>query len=467
MSNSELLRLIPRVDSIIEAIPKDIYEQMDMKHVKFFVDEELSNIRSRVLKGIQTDLDPSLVVERIVFRIRAALRPNLKRVINATGIVLHTNLGRAVISKHAMKHLYDTMTHYNTLEYDLELGKRGSRYAHIETLLCKLTGAEAALVVNNNAAAVILILNTLASENEVILSRGELVEIGGSFRIPDVMKASGCKLIEVGTTNKTHLHDYESAISEQTKMILKVHTSNYQILGFTKSVSRIELATLCKSRGIPFYEDLGSGAMFDFSPYGRNKETLVSECIEEGVDLLSFSGDKLLGASQAGIIVGKKAYIDRLKKNQLLRALRIDKLTLAVLEDTLLTYLSDDKLKMNNPTVHMLSLSADQVLEKVKDFVKDYQTELQDVGLKVSIESMTSQVGGGAMPLENLASYGICLRGNVNLNRVQFALRQLDIPVILKVEDEAMYLDFRTIFVDDYAPLIRGLVEVLSGGEDE
>lgn len=467
MSNSELLRLIPRVDLIIDAIPKDIFEQMDMKHVKFFVDEELSNIRLRIMKGIQTSLDPALVTERVVTRIRAALRPNLKRVINATGIVLHTNLGRAVISKRSMNHLYETMTHYNTLEYDLELGKRGSRYAHIEALLCKLTGAEAALIVNNNAAAVILVLNTLANENEVIISRGELVEIGGSFRIPDVMKASGCKLVEVGTTNKTHLHDYESAINEQTKMILKVHTSNYQILGFTQSVSRVELATLCKGRGIPFYEDLGSGAMFDLSPYGRVKETLVSECIEEGVDLLSFSGDKLLGASQAGIIVGKKAYIDQLKKNQLLRALRIDKLTLAVLEDTLLTYLSENNLRMLNPTVHMLSLSADQVLEKVKSFVKDYQTELQDVGLKVSIEAMTSQVGGGAMPMENLPSYGICLRGNINLNRLQFSLRQLDIPIILKVEDDAMILDFRTIFEDDYEPLIHGLIEVLSGGDDE
>lgn len=467
MSNKELLRMIPKVDLLMEAMPKEIYEMMDAKHVKFFIDEELSNIRTRLIKGIHTDIETDKITKKIVQRIESALTPNLKRVINATGIVLHTNLGRAVISKRTMNHLFDTMTHYNTLEYDLELGKRGSRYAHIEALLCKLTGAEAALVVNNNAAAVILILNTIANNHEVILSRGELVEIGGSFRIPDVMKASGCTLVEVGTTNKTHLTDYESAITENTQMILKVHTSNYQILGFTKSVPRADLAELCRRRDIPFYEDLGSGAMFDLSTFGRSRETLVSECIEEGVDLLSFSGDKLLGASQAGIIVGKKMYIDQLKKNQLLRALRIDKLTLAVLEDTLLTYLSDDCLMRNNPTVYMLSLSADQVLEKVKSFVKAYQVELQEIGLKVSIEPMTSQVGGGAMPLENLQSYGLCLRGSINLNRVQFALRQLEIPIILKIEDDAIYLDFRTLLDDDYEPLIKGLVDVISGGLDE
>ena len=467
MNNKEQLRMIPKMDLIMDAIPREIYEMMDAKHVKFFIDEELSNIRTRLIKGIHTNLEIGEITEKIVQRIEAALRPNLKRVINATGIVLHTNLGRAVISKRTMNHLFDTMTHYNTLEYDLELGKRGSRYAHIEALLCKLTGAEAALVVNNNAAAVILILNTFANNHEVILSRGELVEIGGSFRIPDVMKASGCTLVEVGTTNKTHLSDYESAITEKTQMILKVHTSNYQILGFTKSVSRTELAELCHTRDIPFYEDLGSGAMFDLSPYGRNRETLVNECIEDGVDLLSFSGDKLLGASQSGIIVGKKKYIDKLKKNQLLRALRIDKLTLAVLEDTLLTYLSDVCLIKNNPTVYLLSLSADQVLERVKSFVKAYQAELQEIGLKFSIEPMSSQVGGGAMPLESLQSYGLCLRGSINLNRIQFSLRQLDIPIILKIEDDAIYLDFRTLLDDDYEPLIKGLVSVLSGGNDE
>lgn len=467
MSKGDILRQIPKVDMIIESMPNHILEQMDLEYIKFYIDEELSSVRERILKGIQNDVDAHAILSKISERIEFELKPNLKRVINATGIVLHTNLGRAVISKKTMRHLFDTMTHYNTLEYDLQLGKRGSRYAHIESILCKLTGAEAALVVNNNAAAVILILNTLANKMEVILSRGELVEIGGSFRIPDVMKASGCQLVEVGTTNKTHLSDYESAITGQTKMILKVHTSNYQILGFTKSVSRSELAHLSRVHDIPFYEDLGSGAMFDLSLFGINKETLVSECIDEGVDIVSFSGDKLLGASQAGIIVGKKKYIEQLKKNQLLRALRIDKLTLAVLEDTLLNYLSAPILLKNNPTLHMLCMSADQVLDKVKTFVKMYQTDLQSIGLKYSIESIMSQVGGGALPLEELASYGLCLRGNINLNRIQFGLRQLPIPIILKIEDDAIYLDFRTLFKDDYEPLIDGLKKVISGGVHE
>lgn len=466
---NEILRQIPKVDIILDLLPQDLTHRMASNQIKTIIDEELDKIRQRIIKGIQHELDVNEIILTIIQRIEAQLKPNLKRVINATGIILHTNLGRAVLSKSTMKHLYDTMSHYNTLEYDLDLGRRGSRYSHIEALICGLTGAEGALVVNNNAAAVMLILNTFASNKEVILSRGEMVEIGGSFRIPDVMKASGCKLVEVGTTNKTHLYDYENAISDQTAMFLKVHTSNYQILGFTKSVSREQLSELAKkgnrsTDSIVFYEDLGSGAMIDLAQFGLHREPLVSECVQSGVDIVSFSGDKLLGASQAGIIVGKKKYIDALKKNQLLRALRIDKLSLAVLEDTLLQYMNPERLIAQNPTVNMLAMSAESVLEKVNLFVKRHQSDLQGLGLRFAIEPMMSQIGGGALPLEELPSYGLCLRGDLNLNRYQFALRQLDIPIILKIEDETLSMDFRTLFEDDFDELMKGLKRALTGG---
>ena len=464
---NELLRQIPKVDLIIDLLPKNISLQMDQWQVKAIIDEELQLLRHKIMKGSVEAIDESGLIIRITRRIETQLSPNLKRVINATGIVLHTNLGRAVFSKRTMKHLYNTMTHYNTLEYNLQSGTRGSRYDHVEKLLCRLTGAEAALVVNNNAAAVMLILNTLAINKEVILSRGELVEIGGSFRIPEVMKSSGCKLVEVGATNKTHLLDFENAITENTALLLKVHTSNYQIMGFTSEVSRKELAVLAHESKIPLYEDLGSGAMIDFSQYGLKREPLISECLSEGVDLLSFSGDKLLGSSQSGIVVGKKIYIDKLKKNQLLRAFRIDKLSLAVLEDTLLQYLNQETAITHIPTLSMLSATSEEVLQKVTTFIKKNQTMLETIGLRYSIEEMQSQVGGGAMPLEQLTSYGLCLRGDRQLNLIQTKLRRLQIPIICKIEDDALLFDFRTLFEEDYESLASGLEMVLRGDENE
>ncbi len=460
---NELLRQIPKVDLIIDLLPKSIINQMDQIQVKSIIDEELQQLRQRIMKGLVESIDETGLIIKIAHHIEVQLTPNLKRVINATGIVLHTNLGRAVFSKRTMKHLYNTMTHYNTLEYNLEHGTRGSRYDHVEKLLSKLTGAEAALVVNNNAAAVMLVLNTLAMQKEVILSRGELVEIGGSFRIPEVMKSSGCKLVEVGATNKTHLRDFENAITENTALLLKVHTSNYQIMGFTSEVSRKEIAELALSSNIPFYEDLGSGAMIDFGQYGLKREPLISECLSEGVDLLSFSGDKLLGSSQAGLIVGKRALIDKLKQNQLLRAFRIDKLSLAVLEDTLIQYLNQENAIAHIPTLSMLSATSEDVLIKVTAFIKKNQTMLEKIGLRYTIEEMLSQVGGGAMPLEQMPSYGLCLRGEKALNLIQNKLRHLPIPIICKIEDDTLLFDFRTVFEDDYENLAIGLEMVLTG----
>jgi len=448
-------------------IPSHVKAQADQNHIKWIIDSELSHLRHRIIKDNLLNVDVEILIQTIIQNVEKKLQPNLKRVINATGIVLHTNLGRAVLSDRSLKHLHETMTHYNTLEYDLELGKRGSRYTHIEELLCRLTGAEAAIVVNNNAAAVMLVLNSLSLGKEVIISRGELVEIGGSFRIPEVMKTSGCKLTEVGTTNKTHLRDFETNINENTGMLLKVHTSNYQILGFTKVVPREELALLSQKHNIPFYEDLGSGALIDLSDFGLKREPLVSECLASGVDILSFSGDKLLGASQAGIIVGRKKYIDQIKQNQLLRALRIDKLSLAVLEDTLLMYLNKSVALDQVPTLSMLTATSEDVLDKVTHFIKKHQKTLDLMGLKYGIEAMDSQVGGGALPLEIIPSYGLCLRGDIQLNHLQYRLRQLEVPIICKIEEETLLLDFRTVFLDDFEFLIAGLETALAGDYDE
>lgn len=464
---NEILRQIPKIDLILELIPEKYLEQLDMKHIKFVIDDELNYLRSQIVKGKVNEVVVNEVILKIVDSLERLLTHNVKHVINATGIVLHTNLGRAVLSKSTLKHLEQTMTHYNTLEYDLINGKRGSRYSHIESLLCRLTDAEAALVVNNNAAAVMLILNTLANGKEVLLSRGEMVEIGGSFRIPEVMKASGCKLVEIGTTNKTHLFDYENAITPETGLILKVHTSNYQILGFTHSVDRETLSEFSRRVEIPLYEDLGSGAIINFDAIEGLKEPSISECIHSGVDLISFSGDKLLGASQAGIIVGKKKYIDLLKKNQLLRALRIDKLSLSVLEDTLITYQNKENVLSENPTLLMLHMSEDAVYDKVSHFVKLHQLVLQKLNMRYAIEPMISQVGGGALPLVELPSYGLTLKGDFNLNYFQTAMRKLNVPIICKVENDTVHFDFRTIFEDEYTLLMNGIAQVLIGVQVE
>lgn len=460
---NERLRQIPKVDVLLETIQKEFQYDLDGDFVKDMIQHALSQLRKDLISGEAQTVDTEQLIAIIVTQIKQTQQHRMKRVINGTGIVIHTNLGRSVLSKTSIRHLVDTMMHYNNLEFDLDKGRRGSRYAHIESLLCQLTHAESALVVNNNAAAVMLILSTFAKEKEVIISRGELVEIGGSFRIPEVMKASGAKLIEVGSTNKTHLKDFQDAISNDTGMILKVHTSNYEIIGFTHTVERTELSELCQEHDIIFYEDLGSGELLDLSPFGIKREPSIIECLNSGVDLLSFSGDKLLGASQAGIIVGKKKYIDALKKNQLLRALRVDKLSLAVLEDTLMLYLSEERAIEHIPTLNMLSLQADDILEKVNHFIKCNQNRLDLLGMRYTIESVQSTVGGGALPGEILPSYGLCLRGDLNLNTVQYLLRMHEIPVVGKIQEDALVFDFRTIFDDDFEALMDALEFAIIG----
>ncbi|MCS7149587.1 MAG: L-seryl-tRNA(Sec) selenium transferase [Caldimicrobium sp.] len=374
--------------------------------------------------------------------------PHLRRVINGTGVIVHTNLGRAPLAKEVISQLLEVALKYSNLELNLLTGKRGSRYSHVEELLLELTGAEAALVVNNNASAVLISLNTLAQGREVIVSRGEMVEIGGSFRIPEVMGWAGCILIEVGTTNKTHLFDYERAINEKTALLLKVHKSNYAIVGFTKEVTAEALVTLGHSRGIPVMEDLGSGSFIDFSKYGLAKEPTVQESIKAGVDVVTFSGDKLLGGPQAGIILGKKEIIEKIRRNPLNRAIRIDKLTLAALEGTLRLYRDESIAIQAIPVLNMMLCP----VEKIKRRAQRLARELKNTSpsFQVKLIKTYAKTGGGALPLLDIPSYGVALKiEGVSPQILSEKLRMADPPILGITMDDFLVLDGRTLFDED------------------
>jgi len=387
----------------------------------------------------------------------AAARPSLRPVINATGVVLHTNLGRAPLSPEVLKNVEEIARHYSNLELDLGTGERGSRYEHVEDLFCRISGAESALVVNNNAAAVLLALNSLAEGREVIVSRGQLVEIGGSFRIPDVMRKSGARLVEVGTTNRTHLWDYEQAIGEQTALLLKVHTSNFRILGFTAEVSLKDLSALGRAKGLPVMEDLGSGCLLDLSEYGMEKEPTVQEALEAGADVVTFSGDKLFGGPQAGIILGKKIYLDPLKRNPLHRALRIDKLTLAGIESTLRIYLNRAQAIRSLPVLRMLTYPAEELDRRAKRLQRKLMKDLSPV-CEVSLREESSQVGGGALPLQALPTRVIALRPlKASAAALEERLRKSDPSVIGRIKEEEVLLDLRTVAKGEERALLDGV----------
>ena len=380
----------------------------------------------------------------IAKRVAKMHEPNMKMVINATGTILHTNLGRAPIGQKHMDRIAALATGYCNLEYNLEAGRRGERYSHFEELLCKITGAEAAMAVNNNAAAVMLILSSLAKGGECVVSRGELIEIGGKFRIPDVMEQSGATLVEVGTTNKTHYSDYEEAITEETKALLKVHTSNYRIVGFTESVTIDELVPLAKQYEIPVVEDLGSGVLIDLSKYGITYEPTVQDSIAKGADVVCFSGDKLLGGPQAGIIIGKKKYIDKMKKNQLTRALRIDKFTAAALEVVLQEYLSEEKAVQNLPVLRMISKTVEEITADAKMLMRTLKRA--ELPAKIELQSCESQIGGGSLPLERLASVAVAVRpDNISVTELEERMRFLPVPIIPRVANDMVLMDVRTI----------------------
>ena len=428
--------------------------------LKLATAEELEQLRSAILSGEVTTL-PTL--EELGDRIcRVAAReslPSLRPVINATGVILHTNLGRGCLSDRAADAVYDIARGYSTLEYNVEAGHRGSRHDHVEKLLCRLTGAESAMVVNNNAAAVMLILSTLAQGGEVITSRGELVEIGGSFRVPDIMELCGCHLREVGTTNKTHLSDYERAIGEQTRALLKVHTSNYRIVGFTESLPLSDIVALGCRTGLPVVEDLGSGSLVELEHYGIHDEPTVQNSIRAGVDVVSFSGDKLLGGPQAGIILGKKPYIDRMKRHPLARAIRVDKMTIAALWATLTTYQDLHRAEQEIPTLAMLAVSG----EDLRASAAQLCALLKERGVAAEVVAQSGPVGGGSVPTQLLPTFAVALPADkLSPNQAEQALRCREKPIIGRITEGRLLLDVRTIFPEDMEYIADTAAEVLA-----
>ena len=413
--------------------------------------------RQRVLSGPGTPADVDALARGILAAVRQAGLFSLRPVINATGVVLHTNLGRALLSPQALERMLAVAGAYSNLELDLASKERGSRYSHVEGLLQRLTGAEDALVVNNNAAAVLLALETLAHGKEVIVSRGELIEIGGEFRIPDIMLRSGAVLREVGATNRTHLRDYAEAIGPNTALLLKVHTSNYRVIGFTADVSSRELTALGRERGIPVMEDLGSGSLVDLRPWGFPYEPTVPEVVGSGVDLVSFSGDKLLGGPQAGIVVGKREIVGRLKKNPWNRALRIDKFTLAALEATLTAY-EAGAARETIPTLKLLTEPLASVLARARRVLRGLGASVVE-RLAARVTEDRAQVGGGALPTVELPTAGVAVGvTDAAARALDAALRAGDPPVIGRLVDDRLFLDCRTVLPGQVPGLVKALI---------
>ncbi len=456
----ELLRGLPKIDEILSIFDENFLNTNGREVVLTTLREIIDENRKAILKGevnyTLTKEDAKVECEK---RLLKKKEKNLKRVINGTGVIIHTNLGRSLLSEEATYAVSSVASSYSNLEYDLEKGARGSRYSLIEEIIKDITGAEGALVVNNNASAIMLVLNSLCENKEVIVSRGQLVEIGGSFRIPDVMKFSRAKLVEVGTTNRTHIYDYEDGITEETSALLKVHSSNFKIVGFTKEVSTKELCDLGKERNIPVIEDIGSGVLIDLSKYGLEKEPTVIESLESGVDVVTFSGDKMLGGAQAGIIVGKKKFIEKIKRNQLTRALRVDKFTLAALEITLKHYLNEKEAIEKIPTLHMMTLSSEKIKKRAERFV--CMTKSLNSYYDFSIEEGFSTVGGGAMPDSKLETYLVkIISKNINEVNLEKELRAYETPIITRVYNGSVYIDFRTILEKDYEVIFNALKEI-------
>jgi L-seryl-tRNA(Ser) seleniumtransferase len=445
-----LLKNIPAVDRLLlspelTGLMSDYPRERVLKAVHLV----LADIRQQILIGTDTretpDLSMDTLARLIAEKVLLISKPSLKSLINATGVVVHTNLGRSILPDMALNSIKAIAGGYSNLEYNLDQGKRGSRYSHVEEILKDLTGAEGALVVNNNAGAVLIALETMAKGREVIVSRGQLVEIGGSFRVPDVMRKSGAKMVEVGTTNKTHLRDYEEVIGPETGLLLKVHTSNFHMVGFTQEVPVKELAGLGKQYGVPVMEDLGSGCLVDFSEFGLTREPTVQEAMGQGADLVTFSGDKLLGGPQAGIILGRRDLIEAIRQNPLNRALRIDKLTLAALETVLNLYRDPRRAIMEIPTLKMICEPYVDLTKKAGR-LKRMLGKTMTRNFSIQLEDGISKVGGGALPLLELKSRILCLvPGKMTAQALEEKLRAYDPPVIARVERERVLLDVRTI----------------------
>ena len=468
MKNKQLLLAeLPSVDEILKSQKGQKWlAAYPRRYVLQAIRDIVEHNRQAILKGETTGVSVEQdVLPEIEIKIERLSAFSLKSVINATGVVIHTNLGRSVLSDRVMDHVRQIACGYSNLEYNIEKGQRGKRYSHVKRLLNEITGAEDSLIVNNNAAAVFVCLTALAKGKEVIVSRGELVEIGGSFRIPDVMSSSGAVLREVGTTNKTHVRDYEKAINENTALLLKVHQSNYRMVGFTKTVEIDELAALGRKYNIPVMFDLGSGCLVDLKPYGVHIEPTVQETIKAGADIVTFSGDKLLGGPQGGVMVGKAQLIEKIGQNPLMRALRIDKLTLAAFEATLMSYLDEDKAKEEVPTLNMLLQALDEIKERAKKISQALKRKLgasHEKIAQINVIEDSSQSGGGALPEIEFKTYVVAIKpSGLSVNKLEERLRHNKPLVIARIKEEAVIIDARTVRDSEVEALVKGIAAAL------
>ncbi|MDY2737355.1 L-seryl-tRNA(Sec) selenium transferase [Intestinibacter sp.] len=448
----------PRIEDLINCYPRKLILES--------IREKINQKREEIIFLDEKDIDSFDIKEEdlisdIINCVKDKFELSIKKVVNGTGVILHTNLGRSRLSPKIKDELINIAFGYSNLEYDLSEGQRGSRYDHLVEIIKELTGAEDVLVVNNNAAAVLLVLDTLARDGEIIVSRGELVEVGGSFRISSIMELGSGKLVEVGSTNKTHIRDYKKAFNENTKAIMKVHTSNYKILGFTESVEIDQLKQEEEFRELPIIEDLGSGVFIDLSKYGLSYEPTVIDSIKKGADVVTFSGDKMLGGPQAGIIVGKKKYIKKMKKNQLTRALRVDKMTIAALEATLRIYLDEKDAIENIPTLKMITCKLEE-LDKKADLLLHKILNL-NIDAAVEKQKDVSQVGGGSMPLEKLDTYTIAIKPNkFSVSYLEKTLRNSESHIIGRINEDKYILDVRTIEENEFDFIIKELKKVFN-----
>ena len=461
-----ILASVPSIDAILRLDATIVLiEEYGRTLVTSAIREVINNIRAKIPEldeNIRPLIEKPAILSDVIHFLEKATSPTLRPVYNLTGTVLHTNLGRSVMAEEAVEAMVKVAKGFSNLEYDIVSGKRGDRDSHIDRLLCDLTGAEAATVVNNNAAAVLLVLNSLAQRKEVLVSRGELIEIGGAFRIPDIMSRAGCKLVEVGTTNRTHLSDFNNAINAKTGCLMKVHTSNYIIQGFTKEVSAKEMLEGAGDHNLPLIEDLGSGSLIDLTKFGLPHEPLVKDSIKAGVDIVMFSGDKLLGGPQAGLKVGKKDLITKIKKNPMKRAMRLDKVSIAALSATLQLYLNPDKIAKRVPTLRFLTKTVEEIEQTAKIVG---QTLNKVLGDEISINQVEclSQIGSGSLPVDRLPSIALSIspiksKPGSKLKKYAESFRALPIPVIGRIQDGALVFDLRCL--DDVEEFIMQLDEL-------
>ena len=459
-NNKNLVRNIPSVDELLKFLP---FTNVPRTIIVDAVRDAVNEFREQLLKdskNVNEEAIRETIISAAKKRIENAMKPFYRKVINATGIILHTGVGRAVLPRQAIEQITNELTGYSLLQMDLETGERSKRDSCVEKLLQQLTGAQAATIVNNNAAATAIVLNTLAKGREVIVSRGQLVEIGGSFRLPDVMASSGVKLVEVGTTNKTHLRDYKNAITENTAAIMRVHPSNYKITGFTSEVGLNELASLAHEHKLPLIDDVGAGALIDFSKFGFEYEPTLEDSISAGADVVTSSGDKLIGASQAGIILGKSEYINAIRKNPFARIVRVDKITLVVLEATLKLFMDESFALKEIPTLAMLQRSIEEIDKQAQVIVSELNQK--NCPAEIDVIDGFSQMGSGSLPSQNLKTRLVAIKPKkIAVDELAKKLRMYEPPIIGRIQNNQFLIDPRTIFDCEDKIIIKAVAEIL------